>query len=614
MAVRALPALRQPGRVQRQRRYRLPVHGGGRRCRAGLGRGDRRVAAHGAQGVAQGHPPEARRLQRQLRDRGVRRADDHAAAPHARRPRACARAPGDRRESARKPVAGAVPGKAAPAATGRDAARSARGAQAVRRTGRGARPFVRDAERRNSRLDRAQRGGQEHHVQPDHGRAGFRWRGDPLPRRAHRPVSTQRNCPARHLPDLSARQSHQRDVGDRERGDRRALAWPARHAGRDAAFRSRRGGAAAVRSGAPARARRPRRAPARDRGKPAARAAAPGRDRARTVGGPDSAAARRAGRGTALWREEGAGRTAAPAAGRGDEHPAGRARHGVRDGAGRSAGGHGFRRKACARPAAGDSGRSRGGRSLSRRHRVNALLEVDDLRVYYGKVEGLHRASLRVPEGSIVTVIGPNGAGKTTLLGAIMGLLPSAGSARYAGADLAGTKTEARVGLGLSLVPERRELFGEMSVEDNLRLGAFHRFRKRGVDLESELTAIYARFPRLEERRAQLAATLSGGERQMLALGRALMARPRLLLLDEPSLGLAPRIVRDIFRIITELKKTGVSILLVEQNARAALQVADYGYVLETGEIVLEGEAAGLASNPRVIETYLGLAGKVIAT
>ena len=244
---------------------------------------------------------------------------------------------------------------------------------------------------------------------------------------------------------------------------------------------------------------------------------------------------------------------------------------------------------------------------------MSALLEIDDLRVYYGKVEGLHRASLRVPEGAIVTVIGPNGAGKTTLLGAIMGLLPSAGTARYAGVDLAGTKAEARVALGLSLVPERRELFGEMTVEDNLQLGAFHRFRRRDADLGSDIAAIYARFPRLEERRAQLAATLSGGERQMLALGRALMARPRLLMLDEPSLGLAPRIVRDIFRIITDLKKTGVSILLVEQNARAALQVADYGYVLETGETVLEGEASELASNPRVIETYLGLAGEALA-
>ena len=237
---------------------------------------------------------------------------------------------------------------------------------------------------------------------------------------------------------------------------------------------------------------------------------------------------------------------------------------------------------------------------------MSAVLEVRGLRVLYGKVEALHRADLRVEEGTIVTVIGPNGAGKTTLLGAIMGLLPSSGTAHYAGFDLAGQRTEARVARGLSLVPERRELFGEMTVEDNLRLGAFHRFRRRDAGINADLAAIYARFPRLEERRAQLAATLSGGERQMLAIGRALMAKPRLLLLDEPSLGLAPRMVREIFHIIADLKRTGVSMLLVEQNARAALQVADYGYVLETGSIVLEGAATDLAGNPRVVETYLG--------
>jgi branched-chain amino acid transport system ATP-binding protein len=241
---------------------------------------------------------------------------------------------------------------------------------------------------------------------------------------------------------------------------------------------------------------------------------------------------------------------------------------------------------------------------------MSAMLEVRDLRVFYGKAAGLHRASLAVAEGSIVTVIGPNGAGKTTLLGAIMGLLPCRGAAHYAGADLAGRSVEARVSLGLCLVPERRELFGELSVEDNLRLGAFQRIRRgeRGVDADIE--AVYARFPRLKERHTQLAATLSGGERQMLALGRALMAKPRLLMLDEPSLGLAPRIVREIFHIIADLRSTGVSILLVEQNARAALQVADYGYVLETGEIALEGRSAELAENPRVIESYLGLASK----
>jgi branched-chain amino acid transport system ATP-binding protein len=159
----------------------------------------------------------------------------------------------------------------------------------------------------------------------------------------------------------------------------------------------------------------------------------------------------------------------------------------------------------------------------------------------------------------------------------------------------------------MCLVPERRELFAELCVEDNLRLGAFHRRREPAGAITADLEAVYARFPRLKERARQAAGTLSGGERQMLALGRALMGKPRLLLLDEPSLGLAPRIVRETFHIIADLKKTGVSMLLVEQNARAALQVADYGYVLETGDIVLEGPAAELAENPRVAETYLGL-------
>ncbi|MBN9463886.1 MAG: ABC transporter ATP-binding protein [Burkholderiales bacterium] len=241
---------------------------------------------------------------------------------------------------------------------------------------------------------------------------------------------------------------------------------------------------------------------------------------------------------------------------------------------------------------------------------MTALLEVDDLRVSYRKVEALHRVSLRIEQGSIVTVIGPNGAGKTTLLGAIMGLLPPGGAIRYLGADIGRLEVEARVARGLCLVPERRELFGEMTVEDNLRLGAFQRVRhgERGAD--SDLGEIYRRFPRLKERRSQLAATLSGGERQMLALGRALMGKPRLLMLDEPSLGLAPRIVREIMHIVADLRKTGVSILLVEQNARAALQVADYGYVLETGEIALEGTSSSLADNPRVVESYLGLASR----
>jgi branched-chain amino acid transport system ATP-binding protein len=238
------------------------------------------------------------------------------------------------------------------------------------------------------------------------------------------------------------------------------------------------------------------------------------------------------------------------------------------------------------------------------------LLDVRDLHVAYGKVEALHGLSLQVREGQIVTVIGPNGAGKSTLLNALAGLLPSAGEAVFLGRSLARVGTESRVAEGLMLVPERRELFGAMTVEDNLLLGAFTRFRRRERDIKASLGEVFERFPRLGERRRQFAGTLSGGERQMLALGRALMGRPKLLMLDEPSLGLAPIVVRDIFRIIAELRATGVSILLVEQNARAALQVADHGYVLETGDLVLEGPSADLAANPRVIETYLGLARK----
>ena len=243
---------------------------------------------------------------------------------------------------------------------------------------------------------------------------------------------------------------------------------------------------------------------------------------------------------------------------------------------------------------------------------MSVLLEVGGLSVAYGNVEAVHQAGLRVEEGRIVTVIGPNGAGKTTLLAALMGMLPARGSVSYLGRDISRVEPEQRVSRGLCLVPERRELFAAMTVEDNLVLGAFHRYRKRDKSIAADFEQVYQLFPRLQERRRQLAGTLSGGERQMLALGRALMSRPRLLMLDEPSLGLAPLIVRDIFRVIAGLRETGVSILLVEQNARAALQVADYGYVLETGEIVLDGPSSELASNPRVIESYLGLAsGKV---
>jgi branched-chain amino acid transport system ATP-binding protein len=239
---------------------------------------------------------------------------------------------------------------------------------------------------------------------------------------------------------------------------------------------------------------------------------------------------------------------------------------------------------------------------------MTALLSVTDLHVSYGKVEAVSGVSLEMQVGHIVTVIGPNGAGKTTLLAALMGLLPSKGESWYEAQNLRILSTEERVRRGICLVPERRELFTEMTVADNLVLGAYTRWRDREA-VQRDLQEVYERFPRLSERRGQLARTLSGGERQMLALGRALMAKPRLLLLDEPSLGLAPLIVREIFRIVTGLRELGVSILLVEQNARAALETADYGYVLETGSIVHSGPAVSLIHDPRVIASYLG--GKV---
>jgi branched-chain amino acid transport system ATP-binding protein len=238
------------------------------------------------------------------------------------------------------------------------------------------------------------------------------------------------------------------------------------------------------------------------------------------------------------------------------------------------------------------------------------LLQVRDLQVAYGKVTAVAGVDIDVAEGHIVTVIGPNGAGKTTLLSAIMGVLPSRGAITFAGQVREHAEIEEMVAAGMGLVPEKRELFAEMSVEDNLVLGGFHRYRTGDRDQIVSLREVYELFPRLEERRAQLAGTLSGGERQMLAVGRALMAKPRLLMLDEPSLGLAPRIVREVLHIVTELRKLGVSILLVEQNARAALQVADYAYVLETGSVTLEGPAQQLAQDPRVIEVYLGMGKK----
>ena len=237
------------------------------------------------------------------------------------------------------------------------------------------------------------------------------------------------------------------------------------------------------------------------------------------------------------------------------------------------------------------------------------ILKVTDLRAGYGKAEVLHGLSLQADKGSVITVIGPNGAGKSTLLNALMGILPAKGLIEFNGQSINDLTLEERVMQGIALVPEKRELFGTMSVEDNLVLGGYRQMRLGNAQWRSRLDDVYALFPRLKERRTQLAGTLSGGERQMLALGRALMGQPKLLMLDEPSLGLAPLIVRDIFRIITTLRSKGVSILLIEQNARAALQVADYAYVLEMGSVKMQGPAKDLAQDPKVIESYLGLGG-----
>ncbi len=241
---------------------------------------------------------------------------------------------------------------------------------------------------------------------------------------------------------------------------------------------------------------------------------------------------------------------------------------------------------------------------------ADALLQVTALHAGYGRAEVLTGLNFQLTRGQVVTVIGPNGAGKSTLLNALMGVLPSRGRVVFDGHDLADFALEERVMMGLALVPEKRELFGSMPVEDNLILGGYRAMKLRVPNWQREIDRVFELFPRLKERRAQLAGTLSGGERQMLAVGRALMSSPKLLMLDEPSLGLAPRVVREIFRTIRHLREQGTSILLIEQNARAALEVADHGYVLETGSIEIEGPAAHLADDPRVIEAYLGAAAK----
>ena len=236
---------------------------------------------------------------------------------------------------------------------------------------------------------------------------------------------------------------------------------------------------------------------------------------------------------------------------------------------------------------------------------MERVLDVRALSVAYGHVEAIHGLDLTLSRGEVVTILGPNGAGKSTLLNALMGSLAVRdGAVSLFGRPIRRLDVEERVALGLSLVPEKRELFVTMSVEDNLRLGAF-RLRREGRT-EALLKRMWDLFPRLLERRDQMAGTLSGGERQMLAMARALMGEPKVLMLGEPSLGLAPLIVQDILSIVAHLRELGVSVLLVEQNARAALRVADRAYVLEGGRIVLEGAAADLADDPRIVDAYLG--------
>jgi len=235
-----------------------------------------------------------------------------------------------------------------------------------------------------------------------------------------------------------------------------------------------------------------------------------------------------------------------------------------------------------------------------------ALLEVKDVHAYYGNIQALEGISLKVEQGEIVSLIGGNGAGKTTTLRAISGLMPlRSGSIIFDGEDLSSYKANQLVSKGVAMVPEGRGVFARLSVEDNLDLGAYHRNDKDGI--AEDMERMYTLFPRLKERYKQLAGTMSGGEQQMLATARAMMSRPRLLLMDEPSMGLAPVLVELIFSTITEINKEGVTILLVEQNAHMALQVADRGYVLQTGEIVLSDSAKVLQHDPMVQKAYLGI-------
>jgi branched-chain amino acid transport system ATP-binding protein len=233
-----------------------------------------------------------------------------------------------------------------------------------------------------------------------------------------------------------------------------------------------------------------------------------------------------------------------------------------------------------------------------------ALLEVEDIHAHYGAIEALKGISLSVEEGEVVTLIGSNGAGKSTTLRAISGLTPaSAGSVRVGGQDITRVPAHQIVNYGIALAPEGRHCFPRMTVRENLDLGAH---RRRGADVSEDMERVFMLFPRLQERAKQKAGTMSGGEQQMLAIGRALMARPRLLMLDEPSMGIAPILVQRIYETITEINRSGMTILLVEQNANYALDISSRGYVLETGRVVLSGESASLREDPEVQRAYLG--------
>ncbi len=236
------------------------------------------------------------------------------------------------------------------------------------------------------------------------------------------------------------------------------------------------------------------------------------------------------------------------------------------------------------------------------------MLEIRNLSAFYGRVEALRALDMDVMSGSITTIIGANGAGKSTLLRAISGLIPTRhGSISFFGKDITNMQADRIVGMGISQVPEGRQVFGPLSVLENLKLGAFKRASKTpATELERDLEKVYELFPILKERSGQAAGTLSGGEQQMLAIGRALMAKPRLLLLDEPSMGLAPKIIQEIFRVLSELHAEGLTILLVEQDAKIALKMSDYGYVLKAGKVALEAESAKLLQDEQVQKIYLG--------